>query len=57
MCLLFNNALNWQHDTTLVMVKISVMRWRNEDGGVKEKYAEENLSSYQIVRQKSLPWN
>ena len=39
------------------MVKMSVMRWWNEYDKVKQKYAEENLSSYQFVRQKSLPWN
>jgi len=39
------------------MVKMSVMRWWNENGRVKQKYAEGNLSSYQLVRQRSLPWN
>jgi hypothetical protein len=34
-CLLFNKALNWQHDKTLVMVKMGVMSWWNEDGKVK----------------------
>ena len=39
------------------MVKMSVMRWWNEDGRVKQKYEEKNLTSYQFVYQKSLPWN
>jgi hypothetical protein len=39
------------------MVEMSVMHWWNEHDRVKQKYEEENLSSYQFVRQKSLPWN
>ena len=41
----------------LVMFKMSATRWWNEDGRVKQKYTQENISSYQFVRQKSLPWN
>ena len=39
------------------MVKTSVTCCWNEDGKVKQKHAEEILSSYQFVRQKSMPWN
>jgi hypothetical protein len=36
-CLLFNNPLNWQLDAMMVIVKMSVMRWWNEDDEVKQK--------------------